>query len=71
MTFAHVFRKFEMELDASRYGRNLHGALKHCSITLLTEIHNSPEVEHLPWRDVFGPYFYDPHLTVMMNPVSA
>jgi len=30
----------------------------------------SPRTEHLPWRDVFGPYYRGPNLTAWMKPVK-
>lgn len=45
LLFAHVFRKFDMEMADE-----------------------SPNVDHLPWRDTFGAWYREPHLTVWMKP---
>lgn len=68
MIFAHTFRKFDLELADERYVL-LSLPLR---ITWLDPllIACSPRTDHLPWRDVFGPNFKKPNLTVWMKPVK-
>lgn len=71
LTFAHVFRKFDMtvpkQLYVSRHPPS-HSILNRASSCHILTIHRP---ETLLWRDVFLPYYYGEHLQVNMRPVDA
>lgn len=71
LTFAHVFRKFEMTVPKQLYVSHhppSHSILTRTPPCYMLTIH-SPET--LLWRDVFLPYYYGEHLQVNMRPVDA
>lgn len=60
LTFAHVYRKFDIEVDPSRY-------------VLISSGYSADFIspKKLVWRDCFLPEYHGPHLKASLRPVKG